>query len=221
MEFLILNESNMHTKYSMDELNILMSRQNKPQILPFSMILQITVIIMVFSAGCSKINEFFEQAPIEDGLYLSYSFGDRTGIIIDFKKIGSDRFYVTASTVHEDDETSEPTYSSSVQVVVDNRLKKENGYPYDAEVLGPLWTPPSSVIQGGTIHGTYIDEIKKWNGWDVGVIKASFGRGAITGQWYYDRKTGFLVGGQKATVMDENGDNFILDDTNLSSLIPQ
>jgi hypothetical protein len=185
------------------------------------LLLGITAILLCFSTGCSKLNEFFEQAPIEDGLYLTYSFGDATWVTVEFSKISSGKYYAEAKSEYEDDESSETISSSYGRVVVDMNLKKENGYPYDAEVLGPMWTPPSSIRKGGTIHGTYIDEIKKWEGWDVGVIKASFGRGAITGQWYYDKKTGFMVGGQRATVMDEKGENFILDDTNLNSLISQ
>jgi hypothetical protein len=186
-----------------------------------TMILGITLLMICVWPGCSKLNEFFEQAPIEDGLYLSYASGEGTWITVDFSKKSSDQFYATTKNEYEDEETSEVISSNISRVLVDKHLKKENGYPFDAEVLGPLWTPPSSIKEGGTIHGTYIDEIKKWKDWNVGVIKASFGRGAVTGQWYYDQKTGFLVGGQMATVIDEKGDNFVLDDTNLESLMPQ
>jgi hypothetical protein len=185
------------------------------------MILTATVMAAHFWAGCSKVNEFLEQAPLKDGLYLSYETGESTWITVEFSKAGSDQYYATSTNEYEDEETSEIISSSANRVLVDQRLKKENGYPYDADNLGPLWTPASSIKQGGAIHGTYIDGIKKWKSWNVAVIKASFGRGAITGTWYYDQKTGFLVGGQMATVMDEKGESFELYDTNLDDLIPQ
>ena len=57
-------------------------------------------------------------------------------------------------------------------------------------------------------------------GWDVGVVKANFGQGALSGEWYYDTITGFLVGGKRATVInaDEGGTVFILDDSSLDAL---
>jgi hypothetical protein len=199
----------------------MMNRHDNSLISSTIKLLSIYILVICLWTGCSKLNEFFENAPINEGLYLSYSFGNGTWVTVDFSKISSDRFYASSKTEYEDDESSEITSSEPVRVIVDKQVKKENGYPYDAEVLGPLWTPPSSIRQGGSIHGTYIDEIKKWKQWNVAVIKASFGRGAVTGQWYYDQRTGFLVGGQMATVMDEKGDNFELDDTNLDSLMPQ
>ena len=200
-------------------MNIL---KKNPSLTSKIMLFVITVMAFYFLTGCSMVFEFFETAPIEDGSYLSYHVDDGSWITIEFSKISNDKFYATMETEYENEgeDLSESQTANKNRVIVDKRLKKENGYPYDAEVLGPMWTPPSSVKQGGTIHGTYIDEIKRWKDWEVAVIKASFGRGAITGQWYYDKKTGFLVGGNLATVIDEKGTNFVLDDTNLKNLNP-
>jgi hypothetical protein len=206
---------------NMEEFAML-NRHNNALTLSTIPLLIVAIMMGCLWTGCSKLSEFFENAPIEDGLYLSYSYGNGTWVTVEFTEISSDRFYASSKTEYaEEEDGRDITASNAVRVIVDKQLKKENGYPYDADVLGPLWTPPSSIRQGGSIHGTRIDEIKKWKQWNVGVIKASFGRGAVTGQWYYDQKTGFLVGGQLATVMDETGDNFELDDTNLNSLMPQ
>jgi hypothetical protein len=198
-----------------------MNRENRLFVTSKLLILGLTAFMACCWTGCTKINELFEEAPIEDGAYLSYAFDNGAWITVYFSDKGSGRYDATANNEYEDEETSEIISSPMGNVSVDKRLKKENGYPYDAEVLGPLWTPPSSIKEGGSIHQTPIDGIKKWKDWNVGVIKASFGKGAITGTWYYDQRTGFLVGGRKATVMDENGENFVLDDTNLESLMPQ
>ena len=170
---------------------------------------------------------FFEQAPLEDGTYLSYnmselSFGvtEESWLTVEFKKISNSKFYASTESEYED-EMGETHISKGKRVIVDKRLNKENGAIYDADILGPLWTAPSSIKEGGTIHGTYIDEVTQWNDWEVGVIRAGFGRGAITGTWYYEKKTGFLVGGHLATVMDEDGTRFELVDTNLETLMLQ
>jgi hypothetical protein len=200
---------------------MLMKRPKGPFIQCKLMFLGFTAIMLCLWMGCSKFNEFLEHAPIEDGAYLSYAFDNGTWVSIEFSEKDSNQYHAAAKNEYEDEETSEIESSTISRVLVDRNLKKENGYPYDAEVLGPLWTPPSSIKEGGTIHGTYIDAIKKWEMWNVGVIKASFGRGAITGTWYYDQKTGFLVGGHLTTVIDEKGESFVLDDSNIGSLMPQ
>jgi hypothetical protein len=179
----------------------------------------LTILVFSFLSGCSMVFEFFEKAPIEDGSYVSYYCSEGYWVTVDFSKISGDQFYAYMETEYEDEALAELQTSNPVRDKVNKRLKKENGFPYDAEILGPMWTPPSSVKQGGTIHGSYIDEVKKWEDWEVGVIKASFGRGAITGTWYYDKETGFLVGGSLATVMDVDANEFVLVDTNIDSLM--
>ncbi|MEZ4604406.1 MAG: hypothetical protein R2861_13695 [Desulfobacterales bacterium] len=43
----------------------------------------------------------------------------------------------------------------------------------------------------------------------------------MRGEWYYEKSTGFLVGGMRGSVLDapDGGTYFILDDTNLSALL--
>ena len=166
-----------------------------------------------FVAGCLG---FGEKAPLSDGLYLNYDYGG-SSIRVTFSGIDADTFYVTLGSGPEVDNED---ISDQNKTIVDKRLKTERGTVYEAGILGPLWIPPSAVKDGGRAHGDEVTEVREWNGWEVGVIRANFGQGALRGEWYYDKDTGFLVGGMRASIMnaDEGGTVFILDDSNLDSL---
>ncbi len=168
-----------------------------------------------FLAGCSG---FGEEAPLSDGLYLKYDFGG-SSLRVTFSEIDAGSFYATLSSGPEADSDSGDV-SKQNSKIVDRKLKTERGTVYEAGILGPLWIAPSAVKKGGSAHGDSVAEVREWNCWEVGVVRASFGRGALSGEWYYDKETGFLVGGMRATIMnaDEGGTVFILDDSNLASL---
>ena len=70
---------------------------------------------------------------------------------------------------------------------------------------------------GGRVRGgDNIDEIKRWNKWEVGVVGAN-AAGVLKGTWYYDKKTGFLVGMKRDTAFFSS-EEIILEDTNLQEL---
>lgn len=167
------------------------------------------------AAGCSG---FGEEAPLADGLYLDYDFGG-SAIRVTFSEIDADSFSATLSFGVEED-SGPGSVSAQTREVVNRKLKTERGTVYEAGILGPLWIPPSAVKKGGNAHGDEVIDVRQWEGWDVGVVTAGFGQGALRGEWYYDQETGFLVGGKRATIMnaDEGGTVFILDDSNLASL---
>jgi hypothetical protein len=198
----------------------MMNQKHVNQILSTSVkFLALTIILIGFLTGCSKLFSFFEQAPLEDGLYLSY-YVDEYWVTIEFSKIKNNKYYASQKFEYEDEELNEYTQKPK-RVIVNKRLVKENDVIYMPSELGPVWTAPSTIKPGGSIHGTYIDEVKKWKDWDVGVVKAGFGvGGAITGVWYYDKNTGFLVGGAIGTVMEIKPMEFELVETNLSGLMP-
>ena len=175
----------------------------------------ITFIIVISCMGCSF---FGENAPIEDGLFLSYDF-DGSIIRVTFSETASGKFYAILTSGSTEDSTNPP--SPENRKIVDKRLATNLGSPYEAGILGPIWVPSSSIKKGGSAHGDPIQEIRNWEGWEVGVVKASFGRGALRGEWYYEKSTGFLVGGMRGSVLDapDGGTYFILDDTNLSALL--
>ncbi|MFC1708830.1 hypothetical protein ACFL2J_02045 [Candidatus Omnitrophota bacterium] len=160
--------------------------------------------VVCLLTGCSA---FGPQAPLEDGLYLSYDFAGST-IRVTFKEIDGGQFQASVSP-------------EGSQETVNKRLETTGGGIFEIEALGPLWIPPSSVKAGGNAHGARVSEVKRWKGWSVGVVKASFGAGAaLRGEWYYEETTGFLVGGSKSTFMsgEGGGSHFVLKDTNLDGL---
>ncbi|MBN2543292.1 hypothetical protein JXI42_10545 [bacterium] len=166
----------------------------------------LTVIFAIFfiSTGCSVLET---PAPLEDGLYLRYDF-DGSPISVSFKKLDGDRFQATISP-------------GDFQEVVNTRMKKPNGAIFELGTIGPIWISPSSVKVGGNAYGSRVSEVKHWERWEIGVVKASFGMGgAIRGEWYYERTTGFLVGGTKSTALSIDGSvsHFILMDSNCEGL---
>jgi hypothetical protein len=168
-----------------------------------------------FLAGCSG---FGEEAPLSDGLYLNYGYGE-SNLQVTFYEIAADSFYAALSSGSEAESNPEDIPERN-KTIVDRRLKTERGTVYEAGILGPIWIAPSKIKKDGRVHGDAVNEIREWNGWEVGVISANFGQGALSGEWYYDTYTGFLVGGMRASIMnaDEGGTVFILDDSNLASL---
>jgi hypothetical protein len=168
-----------------------------------------------FLAGCFG---FGEEAPLSDGLYLHYDFGG-SGIRVTFYEIDADSFHAVLSS-GSDTDIDPDEIPDERKTTVDRRLKKERGTPYEAGILGPIWIPPSRAKKGGRVYGDEVVAVRQWEGWDVGVVKANFGRGALRGEWYYDTRSGFLVGGKRATVMnaDEGGTVFVLEDSNLEIL---
>ena len=173
----------------------------------------VILLLLACLTGCSF---FGEEAPITDGLYLRYDF-EGSIIQITFAEIESGKYYAIL-TSGSDEYDPDNRSSAENRKIVDKKLKTERGTIYEAGILGPIWIPPSSVKKGGNAHGDRISEIKEWEGWVIGVVKASFGRGALRGEWYYEKTTGFLVGGMRASVMDDEGAYFILEDTNLDQL---
>ena len=163
------------------------------------------VLLACLLAGCWPL---FEQPPLEDGLYLEYDIAG-SPLRLTFAKAGGGDF--TATLTAGDAPAGQP-------VTVDRSLKKKTGAPYGPDMLGPVWIPPSSVTKGGNAHGDTVDEVRQWQGWQVGVVRAGFGRGAVRGEWYYEKNTGFLVGGKHATIINEAGTPFVLTGTNLPGL---
>ena len=167
----------------------------------------ILILIVVIGGLWAAYTFLAPKAPLKDGLYLSYDYGGST-IRVTFTEISKNKFRATISP-------------GNSEKVVSTRLKTTGGGVYEVGLLGPLWIPPGSVKVGGNAHGNDVVEVKRWKRWDVGVVKASFGTGgALRGKWYYEKNTGFLVGGSKSTVLSGTGEgtHFVLIETNLENL---
>ena len=171
----------------------------------------ILILIVVIGGLWFAYSNLRPKAPLKDGLYLSYEYGG-SKIRVTFNEISKNKFRATVSP-------------GDRQKIVNTRLITTGGRVYEAGSLGPLWIPPSSVKVGGNAHGDRVVEVKRWKKWDVGVVKAAFGAGgALRGEWYYEKNTGFLVGGIKSSVLStvlsgKGGDtHFVLIKANLENL---
>ena len=105
--------------------------------------------------------------------------------------------------------------------MVDTHMRTADGGILELGSLVPLWVPLSELREGGSPHGTRVDGFRRWETWDVGVVTASVGLGgALRGEWYYDARTGLLVGGTKSTApsLPVDGQVFTLTDSNLPDL---
>jgi hypothetical protein len=161
-----------------------------------------------------------EEAPISAGTFFVY---DNAGMQVRLTFSPTDADHFDANLEYADSRgTFEPAQRSSASVdVVDTRMRTTDGRIFELGLLGPLWVPPSEVREGGSAHGTRVREVRRWENWNVGVVTASVGiGGALRAEWYYDERTGFLVGGRKSTAVSLPGDGqvFTLTDSNLSDL---
>ncbi len=180
--------------------------------------LGVALLALAIAAAWSVIAR--EQAPISAGTFLVY---DNAGMEmrLTFSPAGGGRFGTSISYLGEDGMYESAQPSSAPSNVVDTRMRTTDGLVFELGSLGPLWVPPNEVREGGSAHGTRVSEVRRWENWEVGVVTASVGiGGALRGEWYYDTRTGFLVGGTKSTAVSLPGDGqvFTLTDSNLPDL---
>jgi hypothetical protein len=160
-----------------------------------------------------------EEAPIDDGTFLVYDIGGSV-LRLTFSPTEGAEFNTRLEYADENGKFGTDELPASRGDVVDAHMRTADGQVFELASLGPLWVPPGQVHEGGSAHGTRIDEVGRWKGWDVGVVTAAVGVGAaLRGEWYYDSQTGFLVGGTKSTaVSGAKGLIFTLTDSNLPDL---
>ncbi len=113
------------------------------------------------------------------------------------------------------------------KILVDKFMRNRDGRPFEVEMLGPMWVSARTRGKGGRasidsmFSAATTDEIKKWKKWDAYVVEAAAFRGAISGTWYYDTKTGFLVGLERKNVVTSfltaHPPYWILEDTNITA----
>ncbi len=154
------------------------------------------------------------RAPVIDGSYLAYDVGADV-VRLTFTSLEGDRFLATLEYVGRGQDAEVMRRDT-----VDGRMRTPGGGIFEVGSLGPLWVPPGQVKEGGNAHGTRIAEVSSWEGWDAGVVRASVGIGAaLRGEWYYERSTGFLVGGYRGTAASDQGMRFKLVDSNVEGLL--
>jgi len=161
-----------------------------------------------------------DEAPMSEGTFLVYEISG-TKMRLTFSAADGNRFATNLEYADEDGEFVVAEPSAAQGDIVDVHGRTADGRVFEVGMLGPLWVPPSEVREGGNAHGSRVGEVRQWQSWEVGVVRASVGLGgALRGEWYYDARTGFLVGGMKSTAVSLPGDGqvFTLTDSNLSDL---
>jgi hypothetical protein len=161
-----------------------------------------------------------EESGVSGGTFLVYDVGGSV-MRLTFSPADGDGFGTSVEYADDNGTFGADEVPASPGEVVDTRMRTADGRIFELGSLGPLWVPPSDVKEGGSAHGTRIGEIRQWESWDVGVVTASVGMGmALRGEWYYDTRTGFLVGGTKSTAVSVPGQElvFTLTDSNLADL---
>jgi len=161
-----------------------------------------------------------EGAALQDGTYLTYETAS-TSFRLTFSDAGGGKFRTDVEIRTGEGERLDISTEGDGEIV-DKRLRTENGTVFELASFGPIWGPPGKVKEGGNANGALVDEVRSWNGWQVGVVKAGAGGGALRGEWYYEQTTGFLVGGFMGTVFSgpDGGQRFGLRDSNLPGLAP-
>ena len=178
--------------------------------------------ILITCISCSK-----PQAPLADDNTLTYVQGssvlevrfskvDDTHFSAEVRRRGRDGTFALAKGLIEG--------TQEASVVVDRRLRTQSGSVLEVNVLGPMWVAPDQIKVGGKAQEGSIDRVgavKSWRRWIVGEVKASFGVGkALRGTWYYEKKTGFLVGMHRASIVDPKGALYVLQSSTVPGLMP-
>ena len=172
------------------------------------------LVVMAAWQGRSR-----EKADVEGGTFLVYDIGGSM-MRLTFLPANGDEFSTSFEYADEHGQFGTDAQLATRGEVVDARMRTSDGRVFELASLGPLWVPPSEVHEGGSAHGTRIEFVRRWESWEVGVVTASVGMGALQGEWYYDTRTGFLVGGLKSTAVStpSQGLVFTLTDSNLIDL---
>jgi len=167
-------------------------------------------IFTVVSFGCS----YSKPAPLEDGMHLRYKFKgmeESTFCDLTFTETRNGYFEVTVDVSEENIPSKYfiKPHEKDGKIIVNKFMKRRNGKPLEIETCGPLWLPPNKRKKGENVgidlalSGAVTDKIENWNGWKVYIVEASAFRGAISGTWYYEVETGFLVGCHTKSVASE------------------
>ena len=173
------------------------------------------LVVTVSWAGRSR-----EESVLESGTFFVYDIGGSM-MRLTFSPTPGDEFSTSFEYADQNGQFGTDPMLVTQGENVDSRMRTPDGRTFELASLGPLWVPPSEVYEGGSAHGTRIEFVRRWEHWEVGVVTAEVGMGAaLRGEWYYDTRTGFLVGGLKSTAVSAPGEGlvFTLTDSNLLDL---
>jgi len=165
-----------------------------------SCLLNLSILSCLIISGCSNRSD----PPVYSGLYLQYRDGTSGGCRISFDGIDGNLFSVTMSPSSA---TFLPHGYYKKELIVDEFLNSAKG---DRLIWGEatlLWLSAGSRKVGARPPGGGMGgviEVKRWKKWEVAVIGAQVAGGFLQGTWYYDVKTGFLVGMEKTFAGEKN-----------------
>ena len=139
--------------------------------------------------GCGSADE---TAPFANGQQLSYELGmgiDSVVLDVSIRWDGTDHFIVEVASEGRDGET----VRNDIRIDRYGRTAKGDL----VSIVGhPMWLPPSmreagaEIVDDGSLRIRRSE--KQWQGRHVLVATGAAGLGTV--EWYYDKKTGFLVG---------------------------
>jgi len=139
--------------------------------------------------GCAK-----DKGPafVFDGLYLEYTVGEDDTCRLEFTKVGDDLFLMKRDP---EDCGVKPDGMAGGEMRVTGRLESEDGKRLNWGEYINLWIPPDVRKVGThTIYGgrEEVIAVEQWQDWQVAIVHGKIA--LLEGKWYYDVKTGFLVG---------------------------
>lgn len=157
------------------------------------------LVILSGLEGCGKQ----EPAPYRDGLFLKYQttiggpMGLESGFSIQvrFSQAEGEKLKATFTLSETSQDTKVIADSSGpTEVLVDKYGRVDKGKPLCliSPDEPPLWAPVSHMKPGGTIEKARFYQKQHWQRWDVWVAHPDLPVGSA--DWYYEAKTGFLVG---------------------------
>lgn len=154
----------------------------------------VLVLAGVAMLGCGK-----DKGPafIFDGLYLEYAIGESSICRLEFSKVGDDVFLLKRDPEHC---SVRPDGMTGAEMRVTGWLESEGGKRLIWGEYMNLWIPPDARKAGAqsVFGGQEKIEIGQLEERTVAIINAKIA--LLEGKWYYDVKTGFLVGFDKTFV---------------------
>jgi hypothetical protein len=154
------------------------------------------VFALAGMAGCGGGN--LGAPAVTDGLTLQYQVGEEYYCQVSFKAIDDKLFRVE---LEPPGCSVKPDGVSEEEMIVDAWLRLKDGRTPQWGEAVYLWLPESRRTVGK--HGAMeVSRAGEWGNWSVAVVEGSFG--ILSGVWYYDLKTGFLVGFEKTFAGDRS-----------------
>jgi hypothetical protein len=180
-----------------------------------------------FVAQCSEK----EPAPFFDGLYLEYdvlkTFKTRDEAMLDFE--GTKEHSTVTYTVEATDKGKYTvTQNDRGKILSLKRVSHVDEYGMAKELRNyvQFWIPVTGLDTGDALYDNFrVIRKERWKGCDVLVFKDESIPDISAAEWYYDERTGFMVGkkahlGVKKVVGSQEQD-WVLIDTNADIPIPE